>query len=595
MKTKLSFLATNIVVASLFSPATFADSANTAALKNHLLSASPIESLPGELHPDYGKLREACVPTAGKIPEWADGEMVSAPWYQHWLNTTVSLCINLKNIEKDQAMPFEKIHWREDSDILFRSTGSTLTSIPSIPDVFLKGFFPWQPDGGNLAMVSGIATQESGIVSTSYNIMHTRFFGVNTYIIDAPGGVDVDNSFGVNEQEIAFPGGIQPDYIHGVIASSEKDWWGKSWTGIDYYLNPHYRNFSPNQSGQIDLILSSTGRAMFGRGINRMTGENNIHFLLDGKEINSRITRLPEKQSMTLAAVDAEQQYVPISYWYISGLGAVTANENENRSCIKLPGGMNYHNTIIVQAVQHSKPRPDAGDKPCLLANSSELVALKDKSFTDTGNLKDYALRYLNEGSQGGWQVEGGAFIFSAKGAHTESASQAVELSRAEYEGKNYYLYPGKISQKVSFIKPDTDRSAHLKSVLLFRLGNNTQPWCAKPADSQWQGSLPFLQGSQDVEVTVRLEGQELPVAQKRYNLGTSPEFVIDHEGKRKHARMNPQWHSYALALDLPEPHEDLHLTIEFASKSKALEACGALVSDVDLISTYGIDRDWNK
>ncbi|MEG3126518.1 hypothetical protein SC171_04685 [Pantoea cypripedii] len=594
MKTKLSFLATNIVVASLFSPATFADSANTAALKNHLLSASPMESLPGELHPDYGKLREACVPTAGKIPEWADGEMVSAPWYQHWLNTTVSLCINLKNIEKDQTIPFEKIHWREDSEILFRSTGSTLTSIPSIPDVFLKGFFPWQPDGGNLAMVSGISTQESGITSTSYNIMHTRFFGVNTYIIDAPGGVDVDNSFGVNEQEIAFPGGIQPDYIHGVIASSTKDWPGVAWVGTDYFLNPNYRNFAPSQPGQVDLILSSTGRALFGRGANSNAADNSIHFLLDGKAIKPGITRLPETQSMTLAAVDAAQQYVPLSYWYISGLGAVTANDNENPSCIKLPGGMSYHNTIIAQAVQHFKPRPDASDKPCLLANSSELISIKDRSFTDTGKVKDYSVRYLNEGSHGGWEVEGGAFIFSAKGTHTGSESQALEPSRAEYQGKNYYLYPGKISQKVSFIKPDTERSAHLKSVLLFRLGNNTQPWCAKPADSQWQGSLAFLQGSQDVEVTVKLEGQELPVAQKRYNLGTSSEFVIDQEGKRKYARMNPQWQSYALALDLPHPHEDLHLTIEFASKSKEREACGALISDVDLISTYGIDRDWN-
>jgi hypothetical protein len=572
----------------------FVVSALTATFFTSSASAQLIKSPPGDLHADYGKLREACIPAENKTPAWADGDIISEPWYRDWLNSTVSFCVNLKNIESDQTRPFEKIIWREEPGLLFRATGSTLTAYPSIPDIFLKGFFPWQPDGGNLAMVSGISAQDSGIISTSYNIMHTRFFGANTYILDAPGGIDVDNSFGTNEREIAFPGGIQPGYIHGVIGSSSSDWPGRSWTDIDYYRNPGYRNFAPIVPGQVDLILSATGRALFGRAANSDDAADSIHLLLDGKPINAGITRLPEKQTMTLAAVDAAQQYQPISYWYISGLGAVAASKDENPACIKLPGGMSYSNTIIAQAVKFFKPLPDASDKPCLLANSSELIPVKDRTFTDTGSIKDYSLRYLPEGLHGGWQVEGGAFIFSAQGAHTGSASQAIELSRAVYEGKNYYLYPGKISQKVSFIKPDENKSAHIKSVLLFRLGNNTQPWCAKPTDSQWQGSLPFLSGSQDVEVTVRLEGQEQPVAQQRYNLGTSAEFVIDHVGKRKHARMNPQWRHHALALKLPDTHEDLHLTIEFASESKELAACGALLSDVDLISYYGIDRDWN-
>ncbi|MFJ9968548.1 scabin-related ADP-ribosyltransferase [Streptomyces avermitilis] len=124
--------------------------------------------------------------------------------------------------------------WREGHEPLYRSENRS-------PDViFENGFEPKDPS--NTSLAEYVAEDDpSAFVSTSYREdIGDDFGGKFTYVIDAPGGIDVNRSLGSHpldyEEEVAFPGGVRGEYIKGAYSYDYA-------TGElgEFIPNPNYR------------------------------------------------------------------------------------------------------------------------------------------------------------------------------------------------------------------------------------------------------------------------------------------------------------------------------------------------------------------
>ncbi|MFC7828536.1 hypothetical protein [Streptomyces sp. NPDC057375] len=106
-----------------------------------------------------------------------------------------------------------EVVWREGHEPLFRSDNRA----PA--DIFDNGFEPLDPSNTNLQRYVE-ESDHSAFVSTSLrDDIGDEFGGKYTYEIDAPGGIDINETLGEHplafEEEIAFPGGIRSEYIKG--------------------------------------------------------------------------------------------------------------------------------------------------------------------------------------------------------------------------------------------------------------------------------------------------------------------------------------------------------------------------------------------
>lgn len=107
--------------------------------------------------------------------------------------------------------------WRANCLQLYRTDGRG----PEI--VFEQGFHPKAPLDGQYDLEQYVlVNQPSPYVSTSYNHdLYKSWKNGWNYYIDAPGGVDVNETIGDTHQyadqvEVAFPGGVAREFIVGV-------------------------------------------------------------------------------------------------------------------------------------------------------------------------------------------------------------------------------------------------------------------------------------------------------------------------------------------------------------------------------------------
>jgi hypothetical protein len=156
--------------------------------------------------------------------------------------------------------------WRDNSvasaGLLFYGAGNHYYETGA---VFSQGLAPINFDG-SLALRPGFGTQ-SALKSTSFSESEAAMYAQRStsakhyvYIINAPGGVDVDNTLhrvpGNSAYEIAFPGGIQPAFIKGVFEVTQ----GKDDPIAPRYLryqdNPHYAR-PAKKPGEVDVMVAS--------------------------------------------------------------------------------------------------------------------------------------------------------------------------------------------------------------------------------------------------------------------------------------------------------------------------------------------------
>lgn len=545
---------------------------------------------PGEIHPEYGALRGDCQPGPGKVPDWIDSTIDNELFYKNWLKTTTTLCVNLQNIKSDQvgtSTEADEIHWRNDNQWIFRGSGSTYTSYPSIPDIFNKGIFPWKPDGGHLTFRPRVGEKKSGISSTSYSFNLARMFAANAYIINAPGGVDLDKTLDSWEQEIAFPGGIAPQYIQGVFLSGNhvQGNFFSRWISDDYFANRSYYNYHAAQGNQFDLHLHSQKYSSYIDQPGEYLAKSNPFFTVNGIAKGEGIHRLKDNEKIKIVAMqesDGKKLPADIRYWYVAGLGVIRPNADEDPSCIMLPGHLQQNQNMLVQAAfgPDDTLRTSSVGKRCMLDGQADGFNLRDKYFTDYATVKPFWITPLAPGQVGGWTIHvPGARLHSAAGASTGSTSQAMELG---WQDKQHIDHRSQISQVVRLTHSDPKRN-HIKSALTFRYGNNPQPWCAKPEDTLWNGVLKS--GSQDFDVVVTIAGSDTLVAQRDFKLGTSAQFLVDDDGKN--SRMNPGWKYQSLGLFVPVGAKDVELSVKFISKSQD-DACHPIISDVNISTVTG-------
>ncbi|MER7172890.1 scabin-related ADP-ribosyltransferase [Streptomyces mesophilus] len=203
-------------------------------------------------------LPPVCAPGPGKIPPWLaklpgskQREFTSQQWYQDWLTTTTSLCVDLTQLIAQNRS--HTLQWRTDHALTFRGTGTGSHSVPET--VFRDGVQPRGMQGdANLKIRPGIDVTNSALSSASYRSRHAKYFGTWIYVVDAPGGILVDavlNGDAMNdESEVAFVGGIQPRFIVGAFLLEKPGTWSKA---VEYRPNPGYRgpivNPKPGQPG----------------------------------------------------------------------------------------------------------------------------------------------------------------------------------------------------------------------------------------------------------------------------------------------------------------------------------------------------------
>ncbi|MFG2680222.1 ADP-ribosyltransferase [Streptomyces sp. NPDC048392] len=130
--------------------------------------------------------------------------------------------------------------WRTTCGTLYRSDSRGPQT------VFEEGFHAKDVYNGQYDVEKYVlVNQPSPFVSTSYDhdLYKTWYKSGYNYYIDAPGGIDVNETIGdthrwADQVEVAFPGGIQRKYIIGVCPVDKQT---KTEIMSDCESNPHYR------------------------------------------------------------------------------------------------------------------------------------------------------------------------------------------------------------------------------------------------------------------------------------------------------------------------------------------------------------------
>ncbi|WP_371618474.1 ADP-ribosyltransferase [Streptomyces sp. NBC_00454] len=151
----------------------------------------------------------------------------------------------------DDSVEIERItpspSWRINCKQLYRSDGRP----PEV--VFEEGFLPRDVRNGQYDIESYVlVNQPSPYVSTTYDHdLYKSWKSGWNYYIDAPGGVDVNQTIGdthkyARQVEVAFPGGIERSFI---VAVCRVDTVKKVEIMDECQDNPHYEPWRTNYPG----------------------------------------------------------------------------------------------------------------------------------------------------------------------------------------------------------------------------------------------------------------------------------------------------------------------------------------------------------
>ena len=177
-----------------------------------------------------------------KLPRWIDDlspedkeKIISSDFFKSWLKTTTTLHVDLTKCTELRGkvpIPISDIVWRDDSLLLFHGNEEGRP----VSEIIKQGLTPPEPYGD---FVIHQPTHFKCVESTSYSFYVTIKFalpdstidsyekGVRdsyVYLINAPGGVDVDKTYKEDpEYEVAFPGGVSSEYVIGAFIFRKND------------------------------------------------------------------------------------------------------------------------------------------------------------------------------------------------------------------------------------------------------------------------------------------------------------------------------------------------------------------------------------
>ncbi|QCD58353.1 ADP-ribosyltransferase [Streptomyces hawaiiensis] len=128
--------------------------------------------------------------------------------------------------------------WRTTCGTLYRADGRG----PSV--IFEEGFHPKDVVNGQYDLEKYVLiNQPSPYVSTTYDHdLFKKWKSAFNYYVDAPGGIDVNQTIGdthkwADQQEVAFPGGIARQYVIGVCPVDKQT---RTEIMSECESNPHY-------------------------------------------------------------------------------------------------------------------------------------------------------------------------------------------------------------------------------------------------------------------------------------------------------------------------------------------------------------------
>ncbi|NKY48145.1 scabin-related ADP-ribosyltransferase [Nocardia cerradoensis] len=172
-------------------------------------------------HVDVAESDGSAVTTEGR----RDGWDVMASDENH-LEAAVDPSVDISDMGVDPR-------WRTDNEPLYRSDNRP----PAV--IFDEGFSPRDPSFTDLSQYVEDDVPSAFVSTSTREDIGEEFGGRFTYELDAPGGIDVNETLGAHtmeyESEVAFPGGIRGEFIVGARSYSYS-------TGEygDFIPNPNY-------------------------------------------------------------------------------------------------------------------------------------------------------------------------------------------------------------------------------------------------------------------------------------------------------------------------------------------------------------------
>ena len=504
-----------------------------------------------------------CLPLPGRMPAWvADNDpILDQAYYQNWLKTTTTLCVNLKNAEEENRKPhpnsFKEIAWITNNPERWLFSGSEIGRKPE--EAFNVGLVPGNPDGGHLGMFRGPSDASiSGIIYTTYRGSYAAEYGRYVYAIDphAPGGVNTDASFDYMtiQDEIDFFGGISAQYLRGVyVQTMNAD--GSFGMPFERYIpNPNYLNqdkYPAPEQDQIELLVS--------KGQDRSTGTlpDNSYLTIDGEAEGNGIHMLSKDKMIKVQSFNADGTPNINTRWWVNGFTG-----EKLTSCIFVPTSdkiaVDQH--MILSAMTIMPFGGDGGSDECI---SLQLDPIQDMQFMGHKDFSnDYQAEFIS-GIFGGWNAIKTVMLNSQLVSQL-AQGQSIDLNDNVDSFSNGI--PGMIEQRVHAQMGKNWR-------LTFRASNNVRPGCINYLGEQ-KFKVAFLAD--------RLHGFPTEVL-KEVSFVIPPATQVLPSGW-----LPSEWKTYTVVppkfIDNAMFTEHRHPRLQFVSTSEQhgeKAACGALITDV--------------
>ncbi|MGZ9710789.1 scabin-related ADP-ribosyltransferase [Glaciimonas sp. GNP009] len=492
---------------------------------------------------------EECLPVKGKEPIWATDAIKEQRYYQDWLKATTTICVDLTaapghnavNNPSGEDLPMV---WRNDKRWQLRAIKSHVNP----DDIFQKGDIPGKTVDGNLTLepfYHGISGKESALKSTTYSSSVTSFYGDMLYMIDAPGGINVNNTLPKYSgdhftNEIAFPGGFKRQFIRGVFSVPERVSNGSKHSNnfTKYQANPYYAKFDPTPLGKVDVATTAEGP--FGHELTLQV--NRPATRSDGYPIY----RIAGTDTVTISALDSHGKFRNVS-WMVNGTNA-HVNLNNYGHCLNLPASMQVDGNIVVTAVDNSQEAA-TGEAACVEV---------ERHLVDDGKFLEHPINKEDPGvvvvgNFGSWEALKAVTLYTDKiiGKSLPGNTRAVMLNSTRANGGEAGVIEGSVKAL------DESRRGNLK--ISFYAGNNVMPKCGKGL--ALGGDQTFMLEAFDRAGTI--------IASKAFNIGSA--------NKNSSHYLTPNWRPLEMIFE--PSNEDMKL--RFTSTSEGAFACGSMITDV--------------